>query len=197
MLAPTAAFAQHPLTLVSVKPERLFRVSRFRDGEPHFGRTGANRFDDPRRPLRKRFGTCYLGLGVAVAVAETVLHDEVAVIGRFQVASNELTRRNVVNFTGLPLALADCTGVALKRMGLDGRFSTELAYDVTQRWSVAIHQHPAQVDGFVFVSRHINTGQAVVLFDRAAGKLQAPHYQPLLAHGKALAALRALAVDVS
>lgn len=173
----------------------LFRVSGFATGEPYFGKRGTNRFDDYRAPEHSRFGTCYLGLDIAVAVAETVLHDEVAVNARFKIAMDEIARRNIVTFTGVPLELANCTGVPLKRMGLDGSFSTELNLSLTQVWGVALHEHPDKVDGFVYVSRHINTAHAVVLFERAAGKLLTPQHQPLANHGGAMATLNALGVD--
>lgn len=77
---------------------------------------------------------------------------------------------------------------------MDGSFSTELS-QMTRMWAVAIHKHSDDVDGFVYVSRHINTANAVVLFDRATGNLQAPRYHSLLAHAGAVSALKALAVD--
>lgn len=86
-------------------------------------------------------------------------------------------------------------GTPLKRMGLDGSFSTELNLSLTQLWGVALHEHPDKVDGFVYVSRHINTVHAVVLFERAAGKLLTPQYQPLITHHGAVATLSALGVD--
>jgi len=171
----------------------LVRVSAHASGEPHFGRRGANRFDDPRLPESGRFGTCYLGRSVVVAIAETVLHDEVAVNGEFKVALDELQRRYVVTFTGSTLTLADCTGVALKRMGLDAGFSVA-SYDETQQWSVAIHDHPHRVDGFLYMSRHINDDCAVVLFDRAKPKLRAARHEPLLSTTDARAAIEALHV---
>lgn len=35
-----------------------------------------------------------------------------------------------------------------------------------------MHRHKEQVDGFLYMSRHMNTAQALVLFDRAASKLR-------------------------
>ena len=190
---PPAGFAAQPLTTVSLEPPALVRVSPKNTGEPYFGRRGSNRFDDPRLPESGRFGTCYLGRSIVVAVAETVLHDEVAINGEFKVALDELTKRYVVSLIGSKLTLANCTGVALKRMGLDGSFSAA-SYDETRPWAIAIHDHPQNVDGFLYMSRHISSGRAVVLFDRAKGKLKATRYQPLLKHPEAKAALRALHV---
>ncbi len=65
---PGSLFLQS-LPMVSIEATRLIRLSRFGAGEPHFGRTGANRFDDPSKPKSKRFGTCYCGLSLQVAMA--------------------------------------------------------------------------------------------------------------------------------
>lgn len=191
---PPADLASQPLVTISQDPASLARVSGHKSGEPYFGRHGANRFDDPRLPESNRFGTCYLGRSVVVAMAETVLHDEVAVNGEFKVALDELQRRYVVSFTGSPLTLADCTGVALKRMDPDGRFSADASYDETQQWSVAIQDHPRGVDGFLYMSRHINDDCAVVLFNRAKPKLRAARYDPLLSNADAASAIATLHV---
>lgn len=172
-------FPKVPLDLVQVCPSQLIRLSRFSAGEPHFGVTGANRFDDYRNPKSKRFGTCYLGTSFSVAFAESVLHDEVPIRGKFVLAVKELEHRYVVRFSGDTLTLADMTGTALKRVGADGALSTITPYDIPQRWSVALHKHPALIDGFLYVSRHMNTGKAVVLFDRAKSKLKVECYVPL------------------
>jgi hypothetical protein len=193
--APPASLAEIAVALVTVEPSALLRVSSHGSGEPHFSRHGGNRFDDGRLPEAGRFGTCYLGKSLTVALAETLLHDEVAVAGRFAVAPEEVRRRHVVTFRGMPLRLADCTGVALKRMGLDGRFSTDLDTRSTQAWAAALHGHRAAVDGLLYVSRHINTGKAVVVFDRAAAKLQVVDVVPLWEYPGATAALAALGVD--
>jgi len=193
--APPASLADIPVAPVTLDPSTLLRVSSHGTGEPHFGRNGCNRFDDGRLPAAGRFGTCYLGKSLTVALAETLLHDEVAVAGRFAVAPEEVRRRHVVTFRGTALTLADCTGVALKRMGLDGRLSTELDTLATQAWAAALHEHPAAVDGLLYVSRHLNTGKAVVLFDRAGSKLQLVDVAPLQEYPGATAALAALGVD--
>ncbi len=159
----------------------LCRISRHHTGEPYFGRSGGNRFDDPALS----YGVCYLGAGniqdaVTVAFAESVLHDRTATDGGFDVGVSELTDRQVVRFANRSrLIVADLTGAALKRIGLDGRISTLTPYDVPQAWSRAIHAHPDAVDGIAYVSRHYNLGLAIALFDRAASKLGAARYTPL------------------
>lgn len=188
-----AAFAALPLSVRNVKVSRLVRISRFSSGEPFFGRAGANRFDDPSQV----FGTCYLGFDLPTAFAETALHDEVAVSGRFAVVQSDLDSRHIVTFaTDTVLTLANLTGASLKTLGADGAISTVIPFDLPQRWSAAIHAHPAAVDGLYYVSRQLNDRRAVVVFDRASAKLQGVHYAPL-ASSRGLAHVRRLLhVDV-
>lgn len=189
---PPANFDQIALKRVTLDPAKLYRVSRHGSGEPFFGRSGSNRFDDPRIP--KQFGTCYLGTTLKVAIAESLLHDEIARNGGFTLGESAVSSRFVVRFQGDSLTLADCTGAALKRCGADGSFSTQVPYDVPQQWALAIHRHPDQVDGFTYVSRHMNTHLAVALFERAGAKLRSAQYTVFKDYSGALRALRAFNV---
>ena len=163
------------LPRIILPPAALVRVSRHDRNEPHFGRTGGNRFDDPARA----YGTCYFGRSLALAMAETLLHDAVAVRGRFLVHPDTVASRFVLGFDGSPLALADLTGASLKRLGGNAALSGNASYRLPQRWSQAIHRHPDEVDGFLYMSRHLNTEQAVVLFDRAGAALRMVSATPL------------------
>lgn len=171
-----AAFARFNLRILKVNVTRLVRVSRHDSGEPYFGRSAANRFDDPNR----HFGTCYLGFDVLTAVAETALHDEVPLRGRFKVAQHDFESRQIVRFPhSALLRLADFTGVALKTMLGDSSISTVLPYDIPQQWAAAVHAHPSEVDGICYVSRQLNDRKAVVIFDRASAKLRSASYERL------------------
>lgn len=182
LTAPPKDFGLTPLTLVRIDPSALVRVTRHSSGEPYFGQTGAMRFDDYRKPAANRFGTCYLGTTLSVAVAETILHNEIPIQGKFSVSTDSIRARRVVSFTGNTLILADLTGAALKRSGADSSLSSIADYALPQKWSVAIHGRLENVDGFVYMSRHLNTHQAVVLFDRAKSKMSATSYLPLDSH---------------
>ena len=165
---------QLPPTLktVHVDPATLFRVSGHDTGEPYFGRWNASRFDDPNPDVTARYGTCYLGTSLAVAVAETLLHDRKPVRSWFVVELAVIKRLYVVLFEGGPLVLANMTGAELKRVGGQAELTGTSSYQTTKNWSVAIHSHPDTVDGFLYMSRHKNDEKAVVLFDRAAHKLR-------------------------
>jgi hypothetical protein len=176
---PRATLAKRPLSTVKIAPAKLFRITRHDGGEPFFGKRAANRFDDPSLLAYRRAGTCYFGLSLIVAIAETVLHDEMPQDGHFDIAVQEFEDRFLVRFAGERLVLADLTGVALKALAGDGSISTIMPYTLPQQWSRAIYRHPQKVDGIVYMSRHVNDAKAVVLFDRAAPKVRAIRYLPL------------------
>lgn len=183
------------LAVKTVHPSKLLRVTRFSSGEPFFGKTGANRFDDPRRSVAVRFGTCYCSLHLDTAIAETVLHDEMPVNGRFRLSKTDFESRHLVRFDGEPLRLANLTGVHLKTLGSDGALSTMTPYALPQQWSKAIHGHPDAVDGIWFISRHLNDQPAVVIFERSGHKLIRPQYQSLVAARGLSKAIKDLKID--
>jgi len=119
-----------------------------------------------------RFGVCYMGLSLDVAFAESVLHDLTADALGFNIPQSEVNSRFLVRFDGEPLVLANFTGASLLRHGADGQISTTLDYSITQAWSAAVHAHPQNVDGILYVSRHLNTGKAIAFYNRAGGKLR-------------------------
>lgn len=170
LLAPVSTFSQLPLDIAHVSPSRLYRVSGHDGGEPHFGRNKAYRFDDPT-PKRNnvRFGTCYLGFSLDVAIAESLLHDVEPTAGSFAVPVSEVERRYVFRFSGPDLRLANLTGMSLLLLGGSGELSGTPTYGVTRQWAKAVCAHPAQVDGLLYMSRRVNDSLAVVLFERHAG----------------------------
>lgn len=171
---PSPEFSAFVLPVIEILPSKLVRISWKDTDEPRFGKAGKNRFDDPRHliPADDRYGTSYFGFTLACAFAETVLHDRTAdPKGGFELPRDQLNRW-VLRFDGRPLTVAVLTGAHLKRLGGEGALSTVVPYDVPQQWSLAVHEHPARVDGFIYISRHLNTEQAVVLFERAKSKLK-------------------------
>jgi len=189
LTTPGRHFASATLTTKEISPSTLLRISRYDTGEPYFGRSGGNRFDDPRK--RGRYGTCYFGFDLHCAFAETVLHDEVAdlELGGFPLVTTEL-ERYVLSFTGRPLNVAVLHGVPLKNLGGDGALSTVVPYDIPQQWSAAVYRHRQHVDGFLYMSRHLNTSEALVLFDRAAPRLELSAAVPFRDHPAAARVLR-------
>ena len=128
-----ADFADIPLHVMKVSVTSLKRIGRRASGEPYFGKHAAYRFDDPL----EHFGSCYCGLHLSTAIAETVLHDEVSEKGVFRIRQEEIDTRYLVTFAaGSELGMlkpADLTGASLKRLGGDNSLSAEYPYDVTQQ----------------------------------------------------------------
>lgn len=94
LAAPGEHFASATLVTREVVPAALVRISRFATGEPYFGKSGGNRFDDPRK--RRRYGTRYFGVDLHCAFAETVLHDEVADLVLFDRAAPKRSLNDAV-----------------------------------------------------------------------------------------------------
>lgn len=176
-------------------PERLIRISSYASGEPFFGRSGGNRFDAPGTITgHAEYGACYLGQNLTVALAESVLHDAEPVDGRYVVAPESLAARHVWRFTGKNLKLLELNGPLLKRLGGNAELSGSGNYALTQQWAYAVFNNPAAYDGFSYMSRHINNGKAVILFDRAGAKLTGGSCVPLLKAPGLAAAARALGI---
>ena len=169
------------LPVKSISPERLIRISNYDTGEPYFGYSGANRFDAPGCASgTPEFAACYFGLSLPVAIAETVLHDEEAVSCHYYLPPSDLSSRRVLNFAGAKLRCANLTGEHLKKLGGHADLAGTVDYAVTQQWSLAVFNNPGNFDGFVYMSRHLNTGMAVILFDRAAPKIRLATVSSLL-----------------
>jgi hypothetical protein len=169
---------QPPAFLRTVDTSRLFRLSTHLTGEPFSNNSGRNRFDAPAG----QYKTCYFGFKLSTAICETVLHDIVPVGGYLDIHIPRLVAYNVYRYSGTKLKMANLTGESLKRLGLHGQFSGTSYYTKHQLWSEAIYNHPSNVDGLIYMSRHLTTEKAVVLFDRAKAKIQAGTSEGLTVH---------------
>jgi hypothetical protein len=192
---PPRNFSRIPLTTKSVSVKDLYRISRYSSGEPYFGKTANNRFDDRSTPKKRRFGTCYFGLDLETAIAETVLHDEMPVKGTFSIAYTEIASRYLVRFKRGSLVLANLTGIPLKTLGGHGSLSTIIPYDLPQRWAMAVHRHPQCVDGIYYMSRHLNDRPAVVVFERAKSRLAGASAEELPRVSEIMRAVAALRIS--
>src|SRR5438105_3641925 len=143
---PKPSFSSHKLSLVKVDPNRLIRISIHNTGEPYFNKSGKNRFDDPNPDPAARYGTCYFGFKLTVAIAETLLHDLKPVGGHFLIHPDRIDERFTIHYQGSPLTLANLTGASLKRAGLHAGLSGTSYYRTPQKWSEAIFNHPSNVD---------------------------------------------------
>lgn len=179
-----------------LSPTRLVRISAYHTGEPYFGRSGHNRFDAPGALAGKpEFGVCYFGTSLQLAITESILHDEMPVDGRFLLTRSQVDTRYPLYFGGSELRLLNLTGARLKRLGGSVELSGTTNYGLTQQWARAVHDNPAGYDGFLYMSRHLNTGRAVALFDRAHDAIHLDFYSPLASANGFRMAVRQLAID--
>jgi len=65
------------------------------------------------------------------------------------------------------LRLVDLTADGLVRLGADARLTTG-RYDIAQRWSRALWEHPSAPDGVLYRSRHDPSRMSAAIFDRAS-----------------------------
>lgn len=168
---PEPGTFERRLRSVRVDVSSLIRLSRNPATEPYWS-AGMYRFDDPQPEHEGSFGVCYAGNSVAVAFAESVIHEVGRFVdGRFEVPITELTERWIVRFRcerRKTLVLADLTGEALKALGLNNDVSATNDYSVPQLWARAIHDASPRWDGVRYVSRQMNKGVAYAIFNRSA-----------------------------
>jgi hypothetical protein len=162
-----AALARRPQPIHSLNAADLVRLTRYPDTEPFWGRNKVNRFDDPEQV----FGVTYVGLGLEVAFAETVLHEQalfecVAGWSSWVVPHSLLRVRHVLTYLPKMLRLLDLTGAGLKQLGLNNDISGSNDYTDSMAVSRAVYSC-TDVDGIHYISRQMNTGAAVALFERS------------------------------
>jgi RES domain len=64
-------------------------------------------------------------------------------------------------------------------MGADARLSSG-SYPIARQWAQAIHDHPQQVDGIRYRSRHDDERYSYGIFDRCSSELQEQNLGNLL-----------------
>lgn len=139
----------------------LHRLHSSAHGPVHFDRSRLGRFNAPDG----RFGVLYAAATRAGAFAETFLR----VLGRCLLPLDLVGAKACARFeTTRSLALAHLGGPDLARIGATAEITHGgLPYDAPQRWSAALHDHPARLDGIAYTSRHDDAETVYALFDRA------------------------------
>lgn len=162
---PPSDFVSRDL-LLRVTGQNWARIHKVSQDPVYFGTTGRNRFDAPHA----EFGVMYVGADLHCALIETfgrsysktITVSSLAVTGLAQIrTSRDLQRIDLANSGGLA------------RIGADARLCSDCDYSLTQKWSKAIYDHPASVDGIFFRSRLDPARFACAIFDRASGVVTA------------------------
>jgi RES domain len=150
-----------------IDARRLLRLTRFPENEPYWGKGKAYRFDDPAQV----YGTTYSALDIRVAFAETILHQDGYFTGnQWVIDEASIMQRHVVSYArpaNPDLLVADFTGASLKALGLNNDLCSSNDYRRSMAVSSALHAQVPDVDGIMYVSRQMNTGLAVALFERS------------------------------
>jgi hypothetical protein len=181
-LPPTPAFDRVALDLMTVPVGATFgRIHRKTFPDPlGFGKN-PSRFSDPRRRTEaNRFGVLYLGSSLKVCFLETMLRDDRdGIVGQIAIAESELDDRRFSEIrVREPLRLLDLTGDGLVRMGIPSDVARGRRQALARKWSVVFHEHPAQVDGIVYLSR-LNGETNMAIYGRSVGKLDLLREQDL------------------
>jgi RES domain-containing protein len=159
---------------------------------PKPGDRPAFRFDAPGG----EYGVCYAGRSDVAAFVETFFRDlPVRVLSR---ANLELRAISTLRLTRT-LRLVRLYGAGLPRIGATTEVAgaklvipaglTGGAYEHSQAWSLALHDHPAEPDGVQYRSRHDDELLCVALFsDRAENALRVAEIgEPISGQRKLLA----------
>ncbi len=143
-----------------------FRIHRAAHAPLFFGTSRANRFDAPAG----EFGVLYVGGDPHCAFIETFGH----ATGTLSVSEAELRARRLSTVrASRELRLVDLRGEGLARMGADAELTSGADYRLSQRWALAIHEHPRRPDGLVYRARHDPARTSVAIFERVAPELTA------------------------
>jgi hypothetical protein len=149
---------------------RLIRLNGAAFPDPaYFGRNALHRFDAPDRS----FGVCYMGTTLECCFLEVLTQTRGAPGQPWVVAEADLRLFYAAIVTvERPLELAHLADAGLGTLGIDQRHTGGDDYDLSQRWSAAIHAHGGGVDGIFYASRHHNGLYSVALFERARSKVR-------------------------
>jgi hypothetical protein len=132
-------------------------------GAIYFDRSGRGRFDSPDFG----WGILYVGEDIYAAFIECFGREH----GAMGVSEATLRGRNLFAIrANRPLVFVDLTGSSLVKLGADARLSSG-SYQVARQWAKAIWEHPQQVDGIRYRSRHDDGRICYGLFERAESSL--------------------------
>ena len=198
-LDPPSEFATVALDSATVDAGARFgRIffTRFKD-PLGFGKS-LTRFSDARRRVpANRFGVLYLGSSLKVCFVEGVMRDQGdGRIDDLLLDERDLAIRSYATIeVTAALSLVDLRGDGPLRMGIPSDVARGSKQSLARRWSLAIHEHPAQPDGIIYPSR-LNGETNLAIYDRAILKLRAVARGELLKEVGLAAVLRDLKVGL-
>ena len=144
----------------------IYRIYPSAYGSIFFDTGSTGRLNAPDRS----YGVLYAAEARDGAFAESFLRR----VGRTALDDGLLAAKGLVTIRLLqPLRLASLFGPGLTILGATAEVthSGVTSYDLSQSWSKALHDHPANLDGIAYRSRHDDNEICYAIFDRAALKL--------------------------
>ena len=169
---PPSDLHQHALPIRTVPAgTSLLRIYPLGYSPSYFDVSDRHRFNAPNG----EFGTLYAGDDDHCAFAETLLRNlDLRVVSMTDLAGRGRSRVDLLG----DLRLVDLTGSGLAQIRADGRLTTG-DYQVAQRWSLALHDHPDQPDGLMWRSRFDQGRTCYAMYDRARSGVQLMPLGPL------------------
>jgi len=142
-----------------------FRIHKSKHGAVHFAKDSVNRFDDPQ----KKYGVLYVAGDFYGAFIETLGWST----GSRNISEKALSVRCLAKIiSSEPLRFVDLTGSGLAHIGADAEICTGRDRYLSQLWSYALWEHPAQPDGIRYISRHDPQRDCYALFEQNTTKLE-------------------------
>ncbi|WP_353646526.1 RES family NAD+ phosphorylase [Mesorhizobium sp. WSM2239] len=182
-IPPPPDFGRAKLEIETIPPGRTFgRIYWSTYPDPLGYGKSPSRFSDPRRrTAANRFGVLYLGDSLKVCFLETVLRDRrEGLVHDLPIDEVELTERRYAEIaTTEVLRVVDLRGDNAVRMGVPTDVVRAQRQNLARRWSVALYDHPSQLDGIIYPSR-LNGATNLAIYDRSIRKLQAKRIVTLL-----------------
>jgi hypothetical protein len=165
---------------IVVKSGIFYRINSCcnREGQPyetalHFGKSCTGRWNDPLN----QYGVLYVGVDAHVAFIESYgrtedrreiqrQERERLNLGRLTVTTEELSKKFLVEITSSrELRFVEVDGSSLVKIGTDANLVSG-SHAISRPWARAFYEHPAQVDGICYRSRHDNSRFCYAIFDR-------------------------------
>jgi hypothetical protein len=174
-------------------PIELIRIAETKHPNPiYWSKLGLNRFDSPSAPL----GVYYTGQDFETALIE--------VFGDRWVTTKTLNQADLQPYSVHTIQLesvwqvVNLTGKGLSKSGTDANLCTSYNYAVTQKWAIAIMNHPQKPQGIVYHSRHNPKKLNYALFGDKTHDIQLKviYKIPLLKHPELFRTLYAYRVSM-
>jgi RES domain len=179
--SPQQNFALRSLPIVEIAVgsylyrlnSRLNSKGKIRQSAMFFDSSGYGRWDGSNQG----YGILYVGADSYAAYIECYGRnpEQRNVSGdSLLITEAELNRRFLARFTiEKKLRFVQVYGNGLQKLGIDSQITScsPQEYEFPREWGRAFHQHPDNIDGICYLSRHDNTRICYGIFDRVASEI--------------------------